>query len=586
MGERPGSVAAAEAQGVARLPAAVKAYALGVPMLAGLCLFAWGTAWPGGWSGWPGTLAGDWALPLVFAVLTATALLFPLRLSPSYVLTVDVAADFAALLLFGPPVAMLTAGIGNAVGNLILWARGQRDGWNVAFNTGQSMLGLGLAGVACYGVYGIYSGAAPSAPLAVANPVAFATVLLAGATISVFNSLAVAVAVGLQHRQNPLPIWYANWWVQLLPTTALLLVALLTALLVQQHPWAIGVLAVLMAIAYLSLRRMLDLLTREQAARAAAEAAGERVRRLQVVTDAALTHLTLDDLLGVLLVRIHELLAADAGALLLLEPEGNALVAYAAQGLEDAIPPGFRFPIDRERTAWPWVEAQEQHFGDVRGADPADLPPWVCRLRAQGIRSVLRAPLVVEQRVLGELCVGALQPRRFGEDDRHLLQLFADRVATAVDHARLYEAERQARAEAERAVQVRGEFLSVASHELKTPVTSLRGYAQLLLRQFDRKDGPDPAQLRRALEVIDRQTDKLNRLTMQLLDISRIQAGTLVIDRRMTDVTALVEETVAIARTTSGRDLVIHAPTPVQAWIDPLRVEQVLTNLVDNAIKY
>ncbi|MGH2370263.1 MAG: hypothetical protein ACRDI2_18980, partial [Chloroflexota bacterium] len=105
MGERPGSVAAAEAQGVARLPAAVKAYALGVPMLAGLCLFAWGTAWPGGWSGWPGTLAGDWALPLVFAVLTATALLFPLRLSPSYVLTVDVAADFAALLLFGPPVA-------------------------------------------------------------------------------------------------------------------------------------------------------------------------------------------------------------------------------------------------------------------------------------------------------------------------------------------------------------------------------------------------------------------------------------------------------------------------------------------------
>jgi PAS domain S-box-containing protein len=87
--------------------------------------------------------------------------------------------------------------------------------------------------------------------------------------------------------------------------------------------------------------------------------------------------------------------------------------------------------------------------------------------------------------------------------------------------------EQAARAAAEAALRERDMFLSVAAHELKTPITSLRGYAQLLLRQLDRGGEIDAERLRRALVVIDQQSDRLARLVGQLLDVSRLEAGKL-----------------------------------------------------------
>ncbi len=107
-----------------KLPLRVKVYAAALPLVAGLCFLWWLTAWPSGL----GALSPDWLLspqpllPALFASLAALAVLFPLRLSPSYLLTVDTAANFAALLLFGPPVAMLAAGLGTAAANLALAA--------------------------------------------------------------------------------------------------------------------------------------------------------------------------------------------------------------------------------------------------------------------------------------------------------------------------------------------------------------------------------------------------------------------------------------------------------------------------------
>ena len=150
--------------------------------------------------------------------------------------------------------------------------------------------------------------------------------------------------------------------------------------------------------------------------------------------------------------------------------------------------------------------------------------------------------------------------------------------------------ERAARAEAEAAVRSREEFLSVAAHELRTPVTTLRGYAQVLLRQFEKAEGPDPAKVGRALQTFEHQSDKLTRLVTQLLDLSRIRAGQLVLEPEATDLAALVEGVAATAQATVGQPVQVRGGQPrgarVRASVDPLRLEQVLINLIDNATKY
>lgn len=148
-------------------------------------------------------------------------------------------------------------------------------------------------------------------------------------------------------------------------------------------------------------------------------------------------------------------------------------------------------------------------------------------------------------------------------------------------------AERAARQEAEVAVRQRDEFLSIAAHELKTPLTSLSGQAQLTLRQLRRAGPIDPDRIMRSLEVIAGQSNRLTMLLNQLLDVSRIEAGKLALMKAPTDLTALVAGIVSVIQPSTNRHQIrLVAPAELQASVDPLRFEQVVTNLLDNAIKY
>jgi signal transduction histidine kinase len=146
---------------------------------------------------------------------------------------------------------------------------------------------------------------------------------------------------------------------------------------------------------------------------------------------------------------------------------------------------------------------------------------------------------------------------------------------------------RQEIAERRRAEEARDQFLSVAAHELKTPLTSLRGFAQLLTQQLASRGGPAPDTLGVALAAIDRQCDRLTRLVDQLLDVSRLEEGQLAIQRGPTDVMALAAIAVGAARARSDRHAItLDGPSTLEASVDPLRLEQVFTNLLDNALKY
>src|SRR5215213_2843091 len=154
---------------------------------------------------------------------------------------------------------------------------------------------------------------------------------------------------------------------------------------------------------------------------------------------------------------------------------------------------------------------------------------------------------------------------------------------------RALEAEHEARLDAEAALQVRDEFLSIAAHELRNPLACLSLHAQVALQRLSHNEQFDPARTKHSLRSISQQATRLSRLLDRLLDVSRLEADhlTLHLQRRATDLTELVEQVVNSTRAWSDRHpLALERPASLQAWIDPLRLEQVLTNLLDNAIKH
>ncbi len=159
-------------------------------------------------------------------------------------------------------------------------------------------------------------------------------------------------------------------------------------------------------------------------------------------------------------------------------------------------------------------------------------------------------------------------------------------VATVREQELAAEAERRA-ADAEAALRLRDEFLNVAAHELKTPLTSLKGYAELTMQRVEQGCLRDPQQLYRALQIMDQQVDRLTGLVSQLLDISRIESGALRLEPQPTDLVALARGTLErMQGTTTRHALSLKAPASLVANVDPLRLDEVLYNLIDNAIRY
>ena len=162
----------------------------------------------------------------------------------------------------------------------------------------------------------------------------------------------------------------------------------------------------------------------------------DQLRKLQRVTDAALAHLTVDDLLDELLIRVRDALGADTAAILLLDKGRGELVARAAKGLEEEVEQGVRIPMGRGFAGTVAASGKAVSIYDVDHS--MVLNPI---LRQKGVRSLLGVPLVVQGDTLGVLHVGTLTHRQFTPEDEALLQLVGDRVALAIN-AGLYERER------------------------------------------------------------------------------------------------------------------------------------------------
>jgi signal transduction histidine kinase len=299
-------------------------------------------------------------------------------------------------------------------------------------------------------------------------------------------------------------------------------------------------------------------------------AARTRIEHVQAVTDAALAHLELDELLNVLLPRIREILAADTCAVLLLDPTGEDLVARAAVGIEEEVEQGVRIPFGRGFAGRVAAEQRPVILDDVDHADV--LNPI---LREKGIKSLLGVPLVCRGDPIGVLHVGSLTPRTFTADDSDLLRLVAERVALAIERARLHE-------EVVLLDQLKLNFVAIASHELRTPATSVFGVLATLAERGDTL----PEETREDLiQVGYEQAGRLTRLLEQLLDLSRLDAKAIPIAPRPAALRSLLAE--IAADVVPERSLVrIDVAEDLAAVVDPLVLERVLTNLLLNAVRH
>ena len=291
----------------------------------------------------------------------------------------------------------------------------------------------------------------------------------------------------------------------------------------------------------------------------------DRLQQLQAITDTMLAHLELEELLQELLLRTRDILGVDTCAVLLLDEERNELVARAAVGIEEEVEQGVRIPVGRGFAGRVAAERRPVILPDV---DQADVLNPI--LHEKGIKSMLGVPLVARDRVIGVLHVGTLHPYAFTADDVDLLQLVSERAALAIERSRVHE-------EIVRLDEMKLNFVAIASHELRTPATSVYG---LLTTLRARKHQLDEEQRDELEEAAWEQSDRLRRLIEQLLDLSRLDARAVEVKPKPLVLERLLTNLVG----NGGVNVHVEVDPSLAVVADPLVIDRVVTNLVTNAL--
>jgi PAS domain S-box-containing protein len=290
--------------------------------------------------------------------------------------------------------------------------------------------------------------------------------------------------------------------------------------------------------------------------------------------------LDLDTALQKIVESASGLLAADVATLFRLDVESGHMTLAAAGGPLGAtlarnvtVPPGTGL-------VWLAVERREAVASDDLLNDPrfVHAPAMRARIEAAPHRAGLAVPLVVQGRTRGALFVGVLPGRSFSADETRLVTAFADQAAIVMANAELYH-------DAERANRAKDEFLAMLGHELRNPLGAIAGAAGVLKATAS---GGEAADRERARAVIERQVEHLARLVDDLLDVSRVTTGKVRLERQRLDLGALVGSAMSAWRAAGRFARHEVALDLTSSWVeaDETRLEQVVGNLVGNALKY
>jgi len=308
----------------------------------------------------------------------------------------------------------------------------------------------------------------------------------------------------------------------------------------------------------------------------------DRLGRLHEVTNKMLGIMELDRLYTTVAEAARSLDSADAASLMIVDHDENALVIRGHSGLSEHYAATQRIPLDRALRHY--ERPGSIVVRDLRSAPLGD--PTL--IRVEGLAKVLALSLARGGELLGALHIYTRDPARdFDEIDHDLAHILAAQVSVAIANARLFRRLQEIDEERE-------QFLSIVSHELRTPLTPLKALAQLQLGRLRRSQvhgSPmDLDALERNLESIERQVDRMNGLVNDLLSVSRAGRGQLDMERAPFDLAAEVRDVVgryvAATREEGRHSFTIDSPDTLTCDGDQARIDQLLMNLVGNAVKY
>lgn len=313
-------------------------------------------------------------------------------------------------------------------------------------------------------------------------------------------------------------------------------------------------------------------------------ALSNRVRELAAISRAGRavsSVLSLNDVLDLILRSAQELLGATEGSVMLLDEEKKTLRIAASVGLDETV---VRTPIPIGEGVAGWV-AEFREPVVLRG-DVSD--PRFRRFVPKGrkVRSAMSAPLYAGAQPVGVLNVSVSGgDRDYSEHDLRALTVFAEHAAIAIANARLFEREKEASARLAELDARRREFLGVVTHDLKAPLTGILGYARLLR---DLGAAATLEQAREYAEIIERQGQRMLGMLEQLIQATSLEEGAPVLARQPLDLRRIVEDEVAAFGGVLGdRKVDVRAPDHLPTvYGDRSAVEHILSNLLDNAVKY
>ena len=292
---------------------------------------------------------------------------------------------------------------------------------------------------------------------------------------------------------------------------------------------------------------------------------------------------TMERIVGESIRIVAEMLDCDKMALLLNDESGSCLVAMSsAVGLDEHQVEGLRITMDE-----PSLAATVFRTKTPLVSNDAPNDAWVNRHMVQllGIESLLAVPLTTGPKPIGVLKAMNARKGYFGEDDVRFAMLLGGQVGALVESSMGRQRERQLVQKLREADRTKSEFVSMLAHELKGPMTTILGFSETLKQQWDRV--PDEKKLS-ILDIVAKETGRLSRLVNDLLDVSRMEAGTLRYELSPMSLAELLDSIVTVHTSLSAQHLVVNdlpADLP-KVMADNDRLRQVFINLLTNATRY
>jgi PAS domain S-box-containing protein len=300
----------------------------------------------------------------------------------------------------------------------------------------------------------------------------------------------------------------------------------------------------------------------------------------------------LDEILNVAI----EITDADKGNIQLLDSNSGMLSLVAQSGFEEPFLEFFASVASGSSTCGVVMKSYQRVIvEDITDCEIYDGKPSLEMMIDAGVRAVQSVPLISSSgSLLGVISTHFASPHRPSEQELRLMDLLARQTADYLERIRVEEEREQLlsrehglRETAEEANRLKDEFLAIMSHELRNPLNVILGYAELLLRMDEIKKSPN---LHRMTDAVKRNAVAQSKLIRDLLDLSRLRSGKLELNRETVSPLASIEnaiETVRIDAETKGITIDVIAPDDVMfVRADPVRLEQIIWNLLNNSVKF